>query len=288
MKIGFIGVGNMGAPVARNLIRLGHDVIVLDPNQTAVSGVLATGNTGKAATDTGDLVEAEIIFTCLPMPQHVIDVSMGKNGFHNIVKPNTVHIDLSTIDPGTTTKVREHAESCGLEFIQCTQGKSPSDAEKAEQTLYVGGKKEIVDKLWNILFTKISIPYRVNKAEDASTIKIITNMMSTAIITTIAECILVGEKLGMDPKVIVDMCSVTGCNSFQLGVRGPWIAEKDFACRFGLDLARKDVRLGCEMARANGLHLHVIETVLAQYNRAHETGLGSEDTCAIYKVSGTE
>ena len=113
-------------------------------------------------------------------------------------------------------------------------------------------------------------------------------MMAASIITAISECILVGEKLGMDPKTVVEMCSVTGCNSFQLGVRGPWIAAKDFGCRFGLDLERKDVRLGCEMARAKGLHLHVIEATLDVYNKAHDAGYGNEDCCAVYKVSGTK
>ncbi len=288
MKIGFIGVGNMGAPVARNLIRQGHEVAVLDLNKEAVDKVLAAGTTGKAASSAADFADAEIVFTCLPMPHHVIEVSMGENGFHKIVRPGTIHIDLSTIDPGTTTKVREDAESRGMEFIQCTQGKSPSDAEKAQQTLYVGGKPEVLDHLWDSLFTKISIPYRVPAAEDASTIKLITNMMAASIITAISECILVGEKLGMDPKTVVEMCSVTGCNSFQLGVRGPWIAAKDFGCRFGLDLERKDVRLGCEMARAKGLHLHVIEATLDVYNKAHDAGYGNEDCCAVYKVSGTK
>lgn len=286
MKIGYVGVGNMGAPVARNLIRQGHEVLVLDLNQEAVKGVLAAGSTGRAAQSAADFADCDLVFTCLPMPSHVLEVSLGEKGIHHFMKPGAVHIELSTIDPQTTCKVKEDAEGRGLGFVQCTQGKSPSDAEKGEQTLYVGGRPEVVDALWEPLFTRISHPFRVARAEDASTIKIITNMMAASIITAISECILVGETLGMDPQTVVDMCSVTGCNSFQLGVRGPSIAAKDFTCRFGLDLERKDVRLGCEMARQKGLKLQLIETVFDIYNKAHDAGYGNEDCCAVYKVCG--
>jgi 3-hydroxyisobutyrate dehydrogenase-like beta-hydroxyacid dehydrogenase len=94
----------------------------------------------------------------------------------------------------------------------------------------------------------------------------------------------IGEKAGIEPKVLVELLTDTGARSFQMDVRGPWIAAGDFKSRFGLDLALKDVRLGCEMAKAWGNDAKTMQVALDYLKRGSEAGHGKEDCNAMYKV----
>jgi 3-hydroxyisobutyrate dehydrogenase-like beta-hydroxyacid dehydrogenase len=100
----------------------------------------------------------------------------------------------------------------------------------------------------------------------------------------LAEGMRAGEKAGIEKQRLVELLQDTGARSFQMDVRGPWIAAGDFNNRFGLDLALKDVRLGCEMARTWGLDLKAMEAALELYRKASAAGFGKEDCNAVYKA----
>jgi 3-hydroxyisobutyrate dehydrogenase-like beta-hydroxyacid dehydrogenase len=99
-----------------------------------------------------------------------------------------------------------------------------------------------------------------------------------------AEGIRIGEKAGIEPKYLLELLNDTGAKSFQMDVRGPWIAGGDFKSRFGLDLALKDVRLGCEMAEAWGNDAKTMKVALGYLKKGSESGYGKEDCNAIYKI----
>jgi 3-hydroxyisobutyrate dehydrogenase-like beta-hydroxyacid dehydrogenase len=103
-------------------------------------------------------------------------------------------------------------------------------------------------------------------------------------LAVLAEGVRIGEKAGIDPGFLLELLADTGARSFQMDVRGPWIAAGDFASRFGLDLALKDVRLGCEMAEAWGNDAKTMKVALDYLKKGSEAGFGREDCNAIYKV----
>jgi len=287
MSIGFVGVGLMGGPLARNLIRAGKEVMVFDLSEEAVKRTLDSGSTGKAATATDDLADCTIVFTSLPMPQHVEGVMLGESGLLAKMKEGSVHVELSTIDPQTSLKVESAAKEKGIGFLQCTLGKTPAHAEKAEEPLFIGGDKEVYEKLAEI-WPIIGAPdYYMGGVEASCAVKLISNMVGMANLAVLAEGMRAGEKAGIEKNVLVELLQDTGARSFQMDVRGPWIAEDDFKNRFGLDLALKDVRLGCEMARSWGLDLKAMEAVLDLYKQASAAGHGKEDCNAVYKVIGS-
>lgn len=287
MSIGFVGVGLMGGPLARNLIRAGKEVLVFDLSEEAVQRTLDAGTTGTAAGSTDDLADCEIVFTSLPMPAHVEGVMLGDDGLLAKMKEGSVHIELSTIDPQTSVKVRDAAAEKGIGFMQCTLGKTPAHAEKAEEPLFVGGDKELFDKLADIWPIIGSPAYYMGGVEASCAVKLISNMVGMANLAVLAEGLRAGEKAGIEKKVLVELLQDTGARSFQMDVRGPWIAEGDFENRFGLDLALKDVRLGCEMARSWGLDLKAMEAALELYKHASAAGHGKEDCNAVFKVVGS-
>uniref|UniRef100_UPI003B28DDC3 3-hydroxyisobutyrate dehydrogenase n=1 Tax=Desulfovibrio sp. TaxID=885 RepID=UPI003B28DDC3 len=285
MQIGFIGVGLMGGPLARNLIRAGKDVTVYDLSPEAVKKTLAAGNTGKAAASLADLADKDIVFTSLPLPTHVLGVVLGNDGLLEKLKPGATHIELSTIDPQTSVKLEAAARAKGCHFLQCTLGKTPAHAEKAEEPLFIGGDKAIFDELaalWPIIG---SPAYYMGTVEASCAVKLISNMVGMTNLAVLAEGIRIGEKAGIKRSQLLTLLQDTGARSFQMDVRGPWIANDDFANRFGLDLALKDVRLGCEMAEAWGMKIPAMMAALGIFKKASATGLGSEDCNAIYKVT---
>ena len=284
MSIGFVGVGLMGGPLARNLIRAGKEVLVFDLSKEAVQRTLDAGTTGKAAGALEELSGCELVFTSLPMPHHVESVMLGEDGLLAKMKSGAVHIELSTIDPQTSVKLSEAAAAKSIGFLQCTLGKTPAHAEKAEEPLFIGGDKALYEQLSDIWPIIGSPSYYMGGVEASCAVKLISNMVGMANLVVLAEGMRAGEKAGIEKKVLVELLQDTGARSFQMDVRGPWIAEGDFNNRFGLDLALKDVRLGCEMARAWGLDLKTMEAALDRYKKASAEGFGKEDCNAVFKA----
>ena len=135
MQIGFIGVGQMGGGLARNLIRAGKTVLVHDLNPEAVKATLAAGTTGRAAASLDELASADVVFTSLPLPQHLESVMLGATGLLAKMRKGATYIDVSTIDPGTARKLSDAAEAKGIDFLECPLGKTPAHAEKAEEPI---------------------------------------------------------------------------------------------------------------------------------------------------------
>ena len=283
MNIGFVGLGLMGGPLARNLIRAEKSVLVHDLSEEAISRTLAAGTSGRGAKNLDEFTACELVFTCLPLPQHVRDVMSGPNGIYAKMKKGGIHVELSTIDPQTAESLAAEAEDKGLIYIQSTLGKTPYHAEKAEEPLFIGGDQDAVKKLEDI-FNIIGRPYNVGSIAASCAVKLISNLVGMTNLAVLAEGLRVGEKAGLDKKMLLELLSDTGARSFQMDVRGPWLASGDFNPRFGLDLALKDVRLGLEMARAWGLDMKAMEAALAYYKAASAAGHGKEDCNAVYKI----
>jgi len=284
MQFGFIGVGQMGGGLARNLIRVNKSVLVFDLNPEAVKTTLAAGATGRAAAKIEDLVGADVVFTSLPLPPHLESVMLGPKGLLCQMKPGSTYIDVSTIDPATARKLSDAAEVKGIHFLECPLGKTPAHAEKAEEPIFVGGKKAVYEKMLDTLQIIGKPVYYLGEVEASCALKLISNLIGMTNLAVLAEGIRIGEKAGIAPKYLLDLLNDTGAKSFQMDIRGPWIAGGDFKSRFGLDLALKDIRLGCKMAKAWGNDAKTMQVALDYLKAGSNAGYGKEDCNAMYKV----
>ena len=285
MRIGFVGAGLMGGPLARNLVRAGKDVLVFDLSEEAITRSLAAGTSGKGAKSVDEIGACELVFTSLPLPRHVRDVMSGASGLYAKMRSGSIHVELSTIDPKTAEGLAAEAKGKGISYIQCTLGKTPTHAEKAEEPMFLGGDQDSINRLEGI-FKIIGLPHNVGSIAASCAVKLISNMVGMTNLAVLAEGLRAGEKAGLDQKLLLELLTDTGARSFQMDVRGPWIAANDFTPRFGLDLALKDVRLGLEMARDWQLDLKAMEAALAYYKKASDAGHGKEDCNAVYKIVG--
>jgi 3-hydroxyisobutyrate dehydrogenase-like beta-hydroxyacid dehydrogenase len=284
MQFGFIGLGNMGGGLARNLVRAGKEVLLFDLSSEAIDKVLAVGTTGKAAGSVDELAVVDVLFTSLPLPTHLEKVMMGDDGLLNKMKQGATYIDVSTIDPKSARKLSDAAIAKGIEFLECPLGKNPPAAEAGEEPIFVGGEQATYEKMKEILAIVGDPIYYMGAVEAAAAFKLISNLIGMTNVAVIAEGFKLGEKAGIDPKLLLELLQDTGAASFQLDLRGAWIAENDFANRFGLDLALKDVRLGCEMATEWGTQAKLMETALEYFKQGSSEGYGAQDCNAVYKV----
>jgi 3-hydroxyisobutyrate dehydrogenase-like beta-hydroxyacid dehydrogenase len=274
----------MGGGLARNLIRAGKEVLVYDLSPEAVQKTLGARPGGKAVETLKHMAGSDVVFTSLPLPSDVEGVMLGKDGLLSLMKAGSAYLDVSTIDPKTARKLSDAAESRKVHFLECPLGKTPAHAEKAEEPIFVGGKKDVYEKMKGILEIVGKPVIYMGDVEASSAFKLISNMIGMTNLAVLSEGMRIAHKAGIETKLFLELLADTGGKSFQAEVRGPWIAHGDFANRFGLDLALKDVRLGCEMAEAWGNDARTMKVALEYFRSGSAKGFGKEDCNAIYKV----
>ncbi len=284
MRFSFLGLGNMGAPLARNILLAGGDLTVCTRREDCARAFAAEG--AVVATDRKELAACDVLCTCLPLPEHVRDAVLGASGADGLyaaMAPGAVHLEFSTIDPATAKTLMQAAAARGIAYVQATVGKTPQMALRREEPLFVGGDREAVHRLLPLL-EKIGRPHDVGSVDAACAVKLLSNMIGMANLAVLAEGLRIGAAAGIGSHALLPLLQDTGARSFQMDVRGPWIATDDFSPRFSVDLAAKDLRLGCAMARSWNCDPELTERAFAAFGRAQEAGLGGEDACAVFKA----
>lgn len=228
------------------------------------------------------------IFKAIPQKLNELGIDalimIGENGLLNKMKEGSVYIDVSTIDPQTAQELEDFAAARGIGFMGCPLGKGPAQAEKAEQPIFAGGKKETFEKVKEILEIVGSPVYYMGGATQAYAFKLISNMVGMTNLAVLSEGMRLCEKAGIEGNLFQKLLAETGADSAQLHMRGPLMLANDYANRFGVKLALKDVRLGCEMGDAWGYSAEFTKLAKSYFEKADNEGYGMEDCVAVYKV----
>ena len=284
MLFGFIGTGAMGAPLARNLVRAGKEVVVFNRTRERCEAVLAAGPSARRAESPADLAPCDTIFTCLPKPGDVLDRMLGtdgSNGVYALMKRGAIHVETSTIDPSTAHTLAEHARKYGIAYVQCTLGKTPALAEKAQEPLFIGGDEAAIRRLADI-FPLIGVPNQVGSTDAACAVKLISNLVGMANLAVLAQGLQLGMRAGLDLATLLPLLADTGARSFQMDVRGPMMVEGRYTPGFALELAHKDLVLGCDMAGDWSVPVPLFEQARELFARALQQGLGKKDCAALF------
>jgi 3-hydroxyisobutyrate dehydrogenase len=285
MNITCIGVGNMGGAVARRLATSNDfAVTVFDPSTDAMDRCVAAGAT-SAPSLAAAVAEADVVLTSLPTPKLVIDTV---HELLSLLPEDAVVVDISTIDPTTARTVQIACQENKTDFVACPLGKTPAHAERGEIPLFVGGDQDAVVALEPILSRMGEKTYNFGTVEAATAFKLVSNFIGMANVAILAEGLAIAMRAGIKPDQFAQAIADTGAKSFQSEVRLPWMIERDWAPRFGIDLAAKDVRLAVESALGWRIPVPVGSAALAQLMAASHEGMGNEDVVALFKLSHLE
>jgi 3-hydroxyisobutyrate dehydrogenase len=279
-KVGFIGAGRMGGAVARRLATGGFGVRVFDPDATAVDRCVRAGATA-ASSAVDAAAGADVVLTSLPLPE---DVLATWQDLATRLGSGTIGVDLSTIDPDTARAVTDLLAGHGVHFVSCTLGKTPMAAESGEIPLFVGGPPDAVGALRPLLARIGEKVYDFATPEAATMFKLISNMVGMTHVAVLAEAYVLARRAGIAQEMFAAALDDTGARSFQSDVRLPWLIAGDYAARFGVRLAAKDVRLAVDAAARWGVPTPVAAQGLAQLVAAIAHGHGDQDAIAVAKV----
>jgi 3-hydroxyisobutyrate dehydrogenase len=288
--VGFIGLGNMGGPMARNLINAGHSLKVYDLDEDKVHMLVQAGAT-RAQSVAEAAAGVEMVVTMVPEGRHVRDAFLGEGGIIAAADPGTLVIDSSTIDVATAQAVHEAAAEAGFEMVDAPVSGGTIGAENATLTFMCGGKAGAVAKARPLLESMGKNIVHAGSAGLGQAAKICNNMLAGISAVAVAEAFVLGEHLGLDAQTLYDIVSTSSGQCFFLTsncpVPGPVptaSANRDFEPGFMAKLMAKDLRLAQSASIATGVATPLGAQASALFNLFETAGFGDKDTAAIIKL----
>lgn len=281
MKIGFIGIGNMGTPMSINLLKAGHELTVYDILVEAMAEPVRLG--AKAAGCPKEVAQASnVVMTSLPTPKALEEVVLGRDGVLEGARRGCILIDTSTVSPSTIKKIAAIAKDRGVEVLDAPVSGGVAGARAKTLTVMVGGDKRVFEGCLEILRAIGKNIYHVGDVGAGNTVKLVNNLMSLVNVVTLSEGMVLGMKAGVDPETLYQVIKVSTGRSYALEVKLPKIISKGrFEAGFAIDLACKDLGLAVDLGRELGLPLFVTSIAQQVYELARARGMGRLDHTAV-------
>lgn len=284
-NIAFIGLGNMGGPMAVNLIKKGHHVVGFDLSEEALKILVSEG--GQAA-ESAVLAskDADVVISMLPSGKHVADLYSEE--FINSLKPNTLLIDSSTIDAVTARTVAELAASKGCRMIDAPVSGGTAGAQAGTLTFIVGGKQEDYEKARPILKCMGQNIFHAGESGAGQVAKICNNMLLAIHMIGTSEAINLGVKHGLNPQTLSEIMQKSSGKNWSLDVYNPYPgvmenapASRNYSGGFAVDLMTKDLGLAAEAGLETKTSTPLGNTALNLYRMWSESGKGKTDFSSI-------
>ena len=283
LSVGFIGVGNMGNPMAGNVLKAGFPMTVFDVNPKAMQNLVDAG--ARRAASAREVVEqSEIVLTSLPASPDVESMYLDAGGLVERAKPGTILIDLSSVLPSTPRKIEPRAKERGVHFLEAPVSGGVSGARAATLAIMVGGDAAPLDRARPVLLAIGPNIFRVGPVGAGNTVKAINNMMACVNGLAMMEGLALGVKAGLDPMTVYEVVKASSGGSKALERIPRAIIPRDFEPGFKVALMNKDLETFNTIAKE--LHVPVSFSNVAQrYEQmAIAAGLAEQDTSVVMTV----
>ena len=282
-KIGFIGLGNMGRPMASNLVRKGSDVIVCDVHPDPVAALAQLGaRTGNVA---GVAAGSDVIFTMLPTTAAVEEVIGGPEGVLAHAKPGSVVVDMSTIDPLVTDRLAAQAAARAVAFADAPVGRLASHAERGESLFMVGADPGVFARITPLLQAMGTTIHHCGGVGAGMRTKLVNNYLAIISCQLNAEAIALSQRFGLTLEKTLDVIHGTTATNGQLKIAWPSkVLKGDVAPGFTIDLAHKDLTLIVEAANAVKVPVPIAAAAREAFSAARSRGRGGQDFSAMVDV----
>ena len=290
MKVAFLGLGNMGLPMALNLVTAGHQVRGFDLVQAQLDAFKAGG--GVTVSSAADAVpDVDVIISMLPASRHVEALYLGDSGLLAVANPKTLLIDCSTISPKVSQAVAAQAKAKGFAMIDAPVSGGTAGAQAATLTFMVGGDGNDVDRARPLLEKMGKNIFHAGPSGSGQTVKVCNNMLLGIQMLGTSEALRLGIANGMDPKVLSDIMSKSSGRNWVLELYNPCPgvmenvpSSKGYAGGFGVDLMLKDLGLAAENASDLDASIPLGELARRLYEVHSQAGNGQLDFSSVFNL----
>lgn len=269
MKIGFIGLGNVGGKLAGSLIRNGHDVTVRDLDENLVSQFVARGATAAESPE-ALARRVDLIITCLPSPAATAAVAEGPDGFLKELGPGKVWLEMSTTDHAEVLRLGKLVEARGALFMECPVSGGCHRADTGNIAIFAGGPRAAFEAVLPVLTTLGRRILHTGELGTASQLKVLTNYLCTVHLAALAEALTTAKVVGLDMNTAYEAIRISSGNSFVHETESQVILNGSRDINFTMDLVIKDVGLFDKLARDHGVPLEISPLVLNIFKDGQE------------------
>ena len=282
MKIGFIGLGIMGKPMSKNLIKAGYELVVCDHNQNSVNELVALG--ADFAVNGAEVAsKCDVIITMLPNSPHVRAVALGENGILTSAKPGTILIDMSSIDPTESKAIAEKLNEKGVMMLDAPVSGGEPKAIDGTLSVMVGGVKENFDKYYDMLMTMAGSVVYVGEIGAGNIAKLANQIIVALNISAVSEALTFAQKAGASPELVYQAIRGGLAGSTVLDAKAPLMLERKFDPGFRIELHIKDLTNALNAGHSVSAALPLTAQAMEFMQVLKADGLEKEDHSSLVK-----
>ena len=282
-KVGFIGLGIMGMPMARNLLKAGFEVVAYNRTKSKAEQLAKEG--AKKADSPGELaMECPVVITIVSDTPDVEEVILGKDGVIEGIKPGSVVIDMSTISPQATQEIAARLRQKEVHMLDAPVSGGEQGAIKGTLSIMVGGDAEVFERCKPIFEAMGKNIAHVGSNGMGQTVKLVNQILVAGNLNAVVEGLVFSQKAGVDLDKAINAIKGGAAGSWQLENLAPRIIKRDFSPGFMVDLMQKDLRLIMETAAAMKTPLPVTSLIHQMYYSLQSSGEGKSGTQALVKA----
>jgi 2-hydroxy-3-oxopropionate reductase len=275
-KIGFIGLGIMGKPMCKNLLKAGYNLVVLDLNQSAVDELVSLG-AEKAASPKEVANDCDFIITMLPNSPHVKEVVLGKKGLIEGLKTGSVFIDMSSISPIVSRELSQKLEEKGVEMLDAPVSGGEPKAMDGTLSVMVGGKKDVFDKGYPILKAMAASVVHTGSIGAGNITKLANQIIVALNIAAMSEALVLASKAGVEPELVYQAIRGGLAGSTVLDAKAPLVMDRKFNPGFRINLHIKDLSNALDTSHEIGVPLPLTSAVMEIMLALKVDGMGEND-----------
>ncbi|WP_034916640.1 2-hydroxy-3-oxopropionate reductase [Erwinia sp. 9145] len=280
MKIGFIGLGIMGKPMSKNLIKAGYSLVVRDHNPESVAELVSAG---AIAADSAKAVaeQSDIIITMLPNSPQVKEVVLGENGVIDGAKPGTIVIDMSSIAPLASREIHAELAKKNVGLLDAPVSGGEPKAVDGTLSVMVGGDKELFDKCYDIMKSMAGSVVHTGDIGAGNVTKLANQVIVALNIAAMSEALTLATKAGVNPDLVYQAIRGGLAGSTVLDAKAPMVMDRNFKPGFRIDLHIKDLANALDTSHGVGAQLPLTAAVMEMMQALRADGLGSADHSAL-------
>jgi 2-hydroxy-3-oxopropionate reductase len=284
-RIGLIGLGIMGKPMARNLLKAGFDLVVHNRSQGAVEELTAESKHVTAAKSPADVAgQVKIVITMLPDSPDVRDVVFGENGLLESMSEGSLLIDMSTIAPATAIEVGDALAQRGIAALDAPVSGGDKGAIAGTLSIMVGGSEADFERARPVFEAVGKTIIRVGERSAGQVVKACNQIVVALNFAAVSEALVMGARAGVDPEKIIQVLNGGLAASRVLELRGPTMIQHQFDPGFRIDLHRKDLAIALSTGSANQVPLPVTALVSQFFDTLSAQGRGNLDHSAYISL----